>query len=104
MGGTSAEREISLKTGKAVWASLKRQGFPAIAIDAAKPVPAALAKNKIQLAYVALHGPGGEDGAIQGLLQWLGIPYTGSGILASALAMDKVASKRLFDSARLRNA
>ncbi|MFA5976254.1 MAG: D-alanine--D-alanine ligase [Elusimicrobiota bacterium] len=101
MGGTSAERDISLKTGCAIWQSLKRQGFHAVAIDAAKPLPASLQRHKIDCAYIALHGPGGEDGAVQGLLQWLGIPYTGSGILASALAMDKIASKRLFEAAHL---
>ena len=101
MGGTSAERSISLKTGKAIYASLKRQGFHVTAIDAAMPLPEALKKNKINFAYIALHGPGGEDGSVQGLLEWLKIPYTGSGVLSSAMAMDKVASKRLFDAAKL---
>ena len=104
MGGTSAERDISLKTGRAIFQSLKRQGFHAIAVDAARPLPRALEKARIDFAYIALHGPGGEDGAIQGLLQWLGIPYTGPGVLASAVAMDKVTSKRLFDAAGLRTA
>jgi D-alanine-D-alanine ligase len=101
MGGTSAERSISLKTGKAILQSLQRQGFKAKAIDAAKPLPEMLKKNKINYAYLALHGTGGEDGRVQGLLEWLKIPYTGSGVLASALAMDKVATKRLFDAAKL---
>jgi D-alanine-D-alanine ligase len=101
MGGTSAEREISLKTGRAVFQSLKRQGFRVIPIDASHSLPAQLKKNKINFAYIALHGPGGEDGSVQGLLEWLGIPYTGSGILSSALAMDKIASKRLFQAAHL---
>ena len=101
MGGTSAERGVSLKTGKAIHASLIRQGFRAIAIDAAKPLPESLKKNKINFAYIALHGPGGEDGVVQGLLEWLMIPYTGSGVLASALAMDKKAAKRIFDAAKL---
>ncbi len=103
-GGTSAERSISLKTGKAILQSLKRQGFKVVAIDAAKPLPESLKKNKINFAYIALHGTGGEDGRVQGLLEWLKIPYTGSGVLASALAMDKVATKRLFDAAKLPNA
>ena len=101
LGGTSAERPISLKTGKAIFLSLKRQGFHVVSIDAAGALPEALKKNKIDFAYLALHGTGGEDGCVQGLLEWLKIPYTGSGVLASALAMDKVASKRLFEAARL---
>src|SRR5580698_150 len=86
MGGTSAERPISLKTGQAILQSLKRQGFKAVGIDAARPIPELLKKNKINFAYIALHGPGGEDGAVQGMLEWLKIPYTGSGVLASAMA------------------
>ena len=79
MGGISAEREISLKTGHAIFQSLKRQGFKAFAIDAAKPLPDALKKNKINFAYIALHGPGGEDGKVQGL-------WNGSRSLIRALA------------------
>jgi D-alanine-D-alanine ligase len=101
MGGTSAERAISLKTGKAIFQSLKRQGFRVTAIDAARPLPEALKKNKINFAYIALHGPGGEDGSVQGLLEWLKIPYTGSRVLASAMAIDKITSKRLFDAEKL---
>ena len=101
MGGTSAERSISLKTGQAILQSLQRQGFRALAIDAARPLPEALKKNKIDFAYLALHGTGGEDGCVQGLLEWLKIPYTGSGVFASAAAMDKKASKSLFDAAKL---
>jgi D-alanine-D-alanine ligase len=101
LGGTSAEREISLKTGRAIYQSLKRQGYRAKSIDAAKALPETLKKNKIDFAYIALHGTGGEDGRVQGLLEWMKIPYTGSGVLASALAMDKVAAKRLFESAKL---
>src|SRR5690348_4278886 len=101
MGGLSAERSISLKTGSAILKSLKRQGFKAFAIDARKPLPESLKKNKIDFAYVALHGPGGEDGCVQGLLEWLKIPYTGSRVLASALAMDKAVCKRMFDSVKL---
>ena len=104
LGGVSAERAISLQTGRAILRSLRRQGFHAVAVDAARPLARTLERLKINFAYLALHGPGGEDGAVQGLLQWLKIPYTGSGILASALAMDKVASKRLFDAGRLPSA
>jgi D-alanine-D-alanine ligase len=101
LGGNSAEREISLKTGRAILASLKRQKFNVVAIDAARSLPRALQKRKINYAYIALHGTGGEDGQVQGLLEWLEIPYTGSGVLASALAMDKAASKQVFKSAGL---
>ena len=102
MGGLSAERDISLKTGRAILASLKRQGFPAKGIDAKRNLPDALRHEGVNFAFLALHGPGGEDGVVQGLLEWMGIPYTGSGVLASALAMDRAASKRLFFSAGLR--
>ena len=101
MGGRSAERAISLKTGRAILKSLVRQGFKAQAIDAGRDLPAQLRREKIQAAYLALHGPGGEDGTVQGLLESMKIPYTGSGVLASALAIDKVVSKRLFQSAGL---
>lgn len=101
MGGLSAERTISLKTGKAIYNSLKRQGYNAFAIDAGRDLPGQLKKKRIDFAFIALHGPGGEDGAVQGLLEWLNIPYTGSGVLASSLAMDKAASKRMFRAAGL---
>src|ERR1700687_2774665 len=101
MGGASAERSISLKTGQAIYQSLKRQGFQVVAIDAAKPLPESLKKHKIDYAYIALHGTGGEDGRVQGLLEWMKMPYSGSGVVASALAMDKVACKRLFDAGKL---
>ena len=104
MGGMSAEREISLRTGRAVFQSLRRQGFKAVSIDASAALPDQLRKNKINFAYIALHGPGGEDGVVQGLLEWLRIPFTGSGVLASALAMDKIASKRMFRTAGLSTA
>ncbi len=101
MGGTSTEREISLKTGRAIYASLKRQGFRVAAIDAAQDLVGSLRRKRIQFAYIALHGTGGEDGQVQGLLEWLRIPYTGSRVLASAMAMDKARSKDLFQAAKL---
>jgi D-alanine-D-alanine ligase len=104
MGGTSAERPISIKTGTAIYKSLKRQGCVVTAIDAGKSLPETLKKNKINFAYIALHGPRGEDGVVQGLLEWLQIPCTGSGVLASAMAMNKITSKRLFDAERLPSA
>jgi len=96
MGGTSAEREISLKTGEAVLASLKRLGYTAVGIDVSEAMPETVKREKIDLAFIALHGPKGEDGTIQGLLEILNIPYTGSGVLASALGMNKIASRKLF--------
>ena len=101
MGGTSAEREVSLNTGAAVLAGLRRKGYDAVAIDVDATVPERLERERVQLAFIALHGRLGEDGAIQGLLEVLGIPYTGSGVLASALGMDKVVSRRLFEAAGL---
>src|ERR687887_301280 len=97
MGGRSAEREISLRTGRAVHAALLRRGYSAVAIDAADALIEQLRSRKIELAFVALHGPGGEDGTVQGLLEVLGIPYTGSGVRASAVAMHKPTTKALLD-------
>ena len=101
LGGSSAERPISLKTGHAIYQSLKRQGYQVFTIDTANSLEAKLKKNKINFAYIALHGPGGEDGQIQSFLEWLHIPYTGSRVMASAVAMDKAASKRVFEEAHL---
>lgn len=98
MGGMSAEREVSLKSGQAVWEALVAGGFDAVAIDAAFDLPRTLREERVDLAFVALHGRYGEDGTVQGLLELLGIPYTGSGVLASAVAMDKVFAKMIFAS------
>ena len=96
MGGRSAEREVSLRTGAAILASLRRCGHRAVGIDAGRDLPRVLARRGVSVAFIALHGRGGEDGTVQGLLECLGIPYTGSGVLASALAMDKKHSKWVF--------
>ncbi|HEY5648979.1 MAG TPA: D-alanine--D-alanine ligase [Nitrospiria bacterium] len=96
MGGRSAEREISLQSGRAIMESLKRQGASPVSIDVGPDIAERLAEAKIQLAFNALHGRGGEDGTIQGLLESLGIPYTGSGVLASALGMDKAMTKKIL--------
>ncbi len=96
MGGDSPEREISLRSGAAAHASLLRLGLPALAIDAGRDVGRQLAAQAVDFAVVMLHGRGGEDGTMQGLLEVLGIPYSGSGVLASALAMDKIKSKLLW--------
>ena len=98
-GGKSAEREVSLDTGKAVLGALLARGVDAVGWDPAEHALSDLAAAGFDRIWIALHGPGGEDGAIQGALQWLGLPYTGSGVMASALAMDKVRSKRIFDAA-----
>lgn len=97
-GGRSAERGISLLTGKAILRSLKAMGFNASGIDAGRDLPFELRKKKIAFAYIALHGPWGEDGTVQGLLEVMGIPYTGCGVAASALTMNKVRTKMVFDS------
>jgi D-alanine-D-alanine ligase len=99
LGGRSSEREVSLDTGTAVLEALRSRGVDAQAWDPADKGWRDFAAAGFERVWIALHGPGGEDGALQGALQWLGVPYTGSGVLASALAMDKVRSKRLFSAA-----
>ena len=96
MGGLSAEREISLRTGNAILTALQEAGYNACGIDAGPELPARIVEQKIELAFIALHGRGGEDGSVQGLLEIMQIPYTGSGILASALALDKVTTKEVL--------
>ncbi len=96
MGGLSAEREISLRTGHAVLSALQKEGYQAVKIDAGRDLGVRLADEGIEIAFIALHGRYGEDGTVQGLLEILGIPYTGSGVLASSVAMDKVTTKKLL--------
>lgn len=100
MGGPSAEREVSLNTGKAIVAALEEKGYQVagIDLDPARFVEQ-LRENRIDIVFNALHGLFGEDGKLQGALEMLGVPYTGSGVLASAMAMDKAISKRLFMTA-----
>ena len=98
MGGNSAEREISLISGKAIFAALQNKGVDAELIDTQQDFIQKLQEGNFARAFIALHGRGGEDGTIQGLLEHLRIPYTGSGVLASALAMDKVRCKRIWQS------
>jgi D-alanine-D-alanine ligase len=95
LGGRSSEREISLKTGHAVHAALGRRGIDAHQVDPAQVSLAELSQAHYDRVFIALHGPGGEDGTMQGALEWLGIPYTGSGVLGSALCMDKLRTKQL---------
>ncbi|HYA39493.1 MAG TPA: D-alanine--D-alanine ligase [Candidatus Methylomirabilis sp.] len=99
MGGPSAEREVSLKSGNAVLAALKRQGIEAHSIDADKSTLRLLEDGRFDRAFIALHGRWGEDGVIQGALEVLDIPYTGSGVLGSALGMDKLRTKFLWTAA-----
>ena len=101
MGGPSAEREVSLTSGRECAAALRGEGFEVIEIDAGADVPARLADAAPDVVFNALHGRWGEDGCIQGLLEWLRIPYTHSGVLASALAMDKQRSKEVYRAAGL---
>ena len=96
MGGRSSERDISLKTGRAVYQALIRRGYDAVAIDITDRLPRDLEDQKVAIAFLSLHGPGGEDGAVQGFLETMGIPYTGSGIRASAVGMHKAATKMLL--------
>ena len=99
MGGWSAEREISLMSGQAVLRALEQRGVDAHAVDAdRKTVVQQLAAGGFDRAFVALHGRGGEDGVIQAVLEMLGIPYTGSGVMASALTMDKWRTKLLWQA------
>ena len=99
MGGLSAEREVSLKSGAAVHQALLAGGYHAVAIDVGRDLAAVLVREKVEAAFIALHGRYGEDGCVQGLLELMQIPYTGSGVLASALAMHKLYSKQTFASA-----
>jgi len=101
LGGRSAEREISLMSGAAVHKALRVRGIDAHRIDAADDLIATLQSGAFDRAWVALHGRGGEDGSVQGLLEFLGIPYTGSGIKGSAISMDKLRTKRLMAGAGL---
>ena len=98
LGGNSAEREVSLRSGQAVLASLLRQSVDAFAFDPAESQLTDLIKEKVDRVLIMLHGRGGEDGTVQGALEWLGVPYTGSGVLGSALAMDKIRSKQIWES------
>jgi D-alanine-D-alanine ligase len=101
LGGLSSERDVSIASGNAVLKALLGKGYRAIAIDVGRDVAAHLRREGIELAFNGLHGKFGEDGAIQGLLEIMGIPYTGSGILASAIGMNKTVSKAVFRTAGL---
>jgi D-alanine-D-alanine ligase len=104
LGGRSAEREVSLKSGGMVLNALRARGVDAHPFDTKERDVAELVKERFERAFIALHGRFGEDGTMQGVLEWLGIPYTGSGVLASALAMDKLRTKRIWQAERLPSA
>lgn len=99
MGGYSEEREVSLDTGKAIADALGRRGYEVAQVDADRTLCQKLIEASVEVAFLALHGTGGEDGCVQGLLETMGIPYTGSGVQSSAVAMDKVTTKRLYELA-----
>ena len=96
-GGDSSEREISLLSGNAVLEALRSRAVDAHAFDPRDRSLPQLLEEGFARVWIALHGPGGEDGTLQGALEYLGVPYTGSGVMGSAIAMDKVMSKRIFD-------
>lgn len=101
MGGPSAEREVSLSSGRECANALRDAGYKVVEVDAGPDLAARLQGISPDVAFNALHGKWGEDGCVQGILEWLGIPYTHSGVLASALAMDKECSKAVYRSAGL---
>jgi len=98
-GGTSTEREVSIKTGTAVLAALQRRGVAAFGFDPRELLLPELLASGTDRVWIALHGPGGEDGTLQGALECLGLPYTGSGVMGSAIGMDKLRTKRLAQAA-----
>ncbi|MBC7157878.1 MAG: D-alanine--D-alanine ligase, partial [Rhodobacteraceae bacterium] len=101
MGGLSSEREVSLSTGRGCAAALREAGYEVVEIDARADLPARLIEHAPEVAFNALHGRWGEDGCVQGILEWLRIPYTHSGVLASALTMDKARTKAAYRAAGL---
>ena len=96
MGGLSSEREVSLATGEAIHDALKARGYQVTKVFVDRDLDQVLRQNPIDVAFIALHGTYGEDGCVQGLLEILGVPYTGSGVMGSSLAMDKLKSKQMF--------
>lgn len=96
LGGRSAEREVSLKSGEAILASLKKSGYDTIPIEMDEKIAEKIRDSNIGVAFIALHGPGGEDGSLQGFLEVMKIPYTGSGVLSSGLGLNKATSRKIF--------
>ena len=100
-GGWSSEREISLASGKAIYKAIKKLGLNVVLIDVNKNIAEKLKKEKIDIAYITLHGTPGEDGTIQGMLETMQIPYTGCGVFASSATIDKIISKKMFEYAKI---
>lgn len=98
LGGTSAEREVSLLSGQAVLAGLKEAGIDAYGVDTKDFPVTQLKEQGFDKVFIALHGRGGEDGTLQGVLEFLQLPYTGSGVMASALTMDKLRTKLVWQA------
>lgn len=103
LGGLSNEREVSLATGAAILSSLERSSVSAVGIDAGRDLCARIAEEKIDVAFIALHGRYGEDGCVQGALEVMGVAYTGSGVTASSVAMDKALTKTIAESVGVRS-
>jgi len=101
MGGASRESSVSLRSGTKVLQALKKQGFKAVGLKMSRNLALDLKNEKADIAFIALHGTGGEDGSVQGLLEILGVPYTGSGVLSSAMALNKVVSKKIWQCAKI---
>jgi len=101
MGGSSAEREISLKTGRSICEALRRRGYMVIPIEVDASLPHQIQAKKISVAFLALHGPGGEDGTVQGMLEVMKMPYTGSGVSASAVCMDKGLTRVVLQASKV---
>jgi D-alanine-D-alanine ligase len=99
MGGSSAEREVSLKTGRSICEALRRRGYTVVPIEVDASLPHQIRNKKIMVAFLALHGPGGEDGTVQGMLEVMKMPYTGSGVSASAVGMDKGLTRVVLQAA-----
>ena len=99
-GGVSTEREVSLRSGKAIYEALKRKGYFHVELfDLTRENMSDILSRKPDVVYLGLHGKGGEDGCIQGMLELAGIPYTGPGVASSAICMDKIMTKRVLDNA-----
>ncbi|MEW6189001.1 MAG: D-alanine--D-alanine ligase [Actinomycetota bacterium] len=104
MGGRSAEREISIMTGEEIYKALVQKGYPAVKVYLDENVVENLKREKVDVVFIALHGRYGEDGTVQGMLEILGLPYTGSGVLASALGINKIMAKRIFKASSVNTA
>ena len=100
-GGRSRERDVSLRSGQRVFDSLKKQGYDVIRLDLEDDLISRLKKEKVEIVFIMLHGQFGEDGTVQGMLELANIPYTGSKVLASVLAMNKLAAKRVFEALKI---